>query len=130
MDKLNASIVTPYGEIFSGQIDTITLPGTDGEFGVYSGHENLLSLLKAGVIEISGDGKKGLVAIDWGYAEITASKVDVIVNGAVAIGGTTGGKELADAIASAKQLLQEASDDKIAMGNVISRIESSAKSKI
>lgn len=129
MDKLNASIVTPYGEIFSGQVETITLPGKDGEFGVYSGHENLLSLLKAGVIEIAGDGKKGLIAIDWGYAEITSSKVDVIVNGAVAIGGTAG-KELADAIASAKQLLQEASDDKIAMGNVISRIESSTKSKI
>ena len=129
MDKLNASIVTPYGEIFSGQVETITLPGKDGEFGVYSGHENLLSLLKAGVIEIAGDGKRGLIAIDWGYAEITSSKVDVIVNGAVAIGGTAG-KELADAIASAKQLLQEASDDKIAMGNVISRIESSTKSKI
>lgn len=72
MEKLVASIVTPYGEIFSGEVDSVTLPGVEGEFGVLYGHVNLLSLLKAGVIELDHNGQKELVAIDWGYAEIAS----------------------------------------------------------
>lgn len=128
MKKLAVSIVTPYGEIFSGDVDSITMPGVDGEFGVLYGHSNLLSLLKAGVIEIFQGQSRELVAIDWGYAEVTSSKVDVIANGAVAIGGQneTG---VSEAIASAKELLESASNDKVAIYSVVSRIEHVAKSR-
>lgn len=128
MKKLAVSIVTPYGEIFSGDVDSITMPGADGEFGVLYGHSNLLSLLKAGVIEIFQGQSRELVAIDWGYAEVTSSKVDIIANGAVAIGGQneTG---VSEAIASAKELLESASNDKVAIYSVVSRIEHVAKSR-
>lgn len=128
MKKLAVSIVTPYGEIFSGDVDSITMPGVDGEFGVLYGHSNLLSLLKAGVIEIFQGQSRELVAIDWGYAEVTSSKVDIIANGAVAIGGQneTG---VSEAIASAKELLEGASNDKVAIYSVVSRIEHVAKSR-
>lgn len=128
MKKLAVSIVTPYGEIFSGDVDSITMPGVDGEFGVLYGHSNLLSLLKAGVIEIFQGQSRELVAIDWGYAEVTSSKVDIIANGAVAIGGQneTG---VSEAIANAKELLEGASNDKVAIYSVVSRIEHVAKSR-
>lgn len=128
MKKLAVSIVTPYGEIFSGDVDSITMPGVDGEFGVLYGHSNFLSLLKAGVIEIFQGQSRELVAIDWGYAEVTSSKVDIIANGAVAIGGQneTG---VSEAIASAKELLEGASNDKVAIYSVVSRIEHVAKSR-
>ncbi|WP_317372543.1 ATP synthase F1 subunit epsilon [Helicobacter canis] len=128
MKKLAVSIVTPYGEIFSGDVDSITMPGVDGEFGVLYGHSNLLSLLKVGVIEIFQGQSRELVAIDWGYAEVTSSKVDIIANGAVAIGGQneTG---VSEAIASAKELLESASNDKVAIYSVVSRIEHVAKSR-
>ena len=128
MKKLAVSIVTPYGEIFSGDVDSITMPGVDGEFGVLYGHSNLLSLLKAGVIEIFQGQSRELVAIDWGYAEVTPSKVDIIANGAVAIGGQneTG---VSEAIANAKELLEGASNDKVAIYSVVSRIEHVAKSR-
>ena len=118
MEKLVASIVTPYGEIFSGEVDSVTLPGVEGEFGVLYGHVNLLSLLKAGVIELDHNGQKELVAIDWGYAEIASSKVDIIINGAVSISGKD-----ENSISNAKKLLEEASDDRIAISSVVSKIE-------
>ena len=128
MKKLAVSIVTPYGEIFSGDVDSITMPGVDGEFGVLYGHSNLLSLLKAGVIEIFQGQSRELVAIDWGYAEVTSSKVDIIANGAVAIGGQneTG---VSEAIANAKELLEGASNDKVAIYSVVLEIEHVAKSR-
>lgn len=87
-NKLELSIVTPYGEIFNGYISNINLPGVDGEFGVLPNHCDLLSMLKAGVIEFSKeDGEKELVAINWGYVEVTFNRVDILANGAVSIKG-------------------------------------------
>ncbi len=129
MEKILTSIVTPYGEIFSDEIDSVTLPGAEGEFGVFYGHENLLSLLKAGVIEITNNGLRDLVAIDWGYAEITPSKVDIIANGAVAINNRNEGN-ISDAIKEAKKLLEDASSDKIAISSVVSRIEQTMKGRL
>ncbi len=128
MEKILTSIVTPYGEIFSDEIDSVTLPGAEGEFGVFYGHENLLSSLKAGVIEIINNGSRDLVAIDWGYAEITSSKVDIIANGAVAINCRNEGS-ISNAINDAKKLLEDASSDKIAISSVVSRIEQAVKNR-
>ncbi|MGX2972625.1 ATP synthase F1 subunit epsilon [Helicobacter sp. T3_23-1059] len=129
MEKLNLSIVTPYGEIFSGQVDSITMPGVEGEFGVFYGHSNLLSLLKAGVIEFAYDNKRELVAIDWGYADVSATKVSIIANGAVAIGGNDE-SAISAGIDSARKLLEDASDDRVAISSVVSRIEQVVKSGI
>lgn len=129
MDKITVSIVTPYGEIFSGDVDSITLPGVEGEFGVLYGHTNILSLLKAGVIEISNDLSNDLVAIDWGYAEVTPKRVDIIANGAIAIGGQNE-SSISDAISNARKLLEDASNDRVAISSVVARIEHAAKSRL
>ncbi len=129
MDKITVSIVTPYGEIFSGDVDSITLPGVEGEFGVLYGHTNILSLLKAGVIEISNDLSNDLVAIDWGYAEVTPTRVDIIANGAIAIGGQNE-SSISDAISNARKLLEDASNDRVAISSVVARIEHAAKSRL
>lgn len=129
MEKLSLSIVTPYGEIFSGKVDSITMPGVEGEFGVFYGHSNLLSLLKAGVIEFNYDGKCELVAIDWGYADVSATKVSILANGAVAIGGDNE-SAISEGIDNAKKLLESASNDMVAISSVVSRIEQVAKNGI
>lgn len=126
-NKLGLSIVTPYGEIFNGYISNINLPGTDGEFGVLPNHCNLLSLLKAGVVEfLTEDGKKELVAINWGYVEVTPDRVDILANGAVAIKGNSE-SNISENIEKAKKLLEDASEDKMAIISTITKIESSAK---
>lgn len=126
-NKLELSIVTPYGEIFSGFINSINLPGVDGEFGVLPNHCDLLSMLKAGVIEFSKeDDKKELVAINWGYVEVTSNRVDILANGAVSIKGNDS-SSVSQNIERAKKLLQNASEDKMAISSTMARIEASAK---
>ncbi|PAF53466.1 F0F1 ATP synthase subunit epsilon [Helicobacter sp. 13S00482-2] len=130
MEELLVNIITPYGEIFSGNVSSITLPGSEGEFGVLAGHSEMLSLLKTGVIEIERiDKSRDLVAINWGYAEVKSTKVDILADGAVAIGGKNE-DEISNAISSAKKLLEDATSDRIAISSVVSRIENSAKGKI
>ena len=46
------TIVTPSGEVYRGDADSILLPGSEGEFGVMPNHERFLTPLKIGTIEI------------------------------------------------------------------------------
>lgn len=129
METLMLSIVTPYGKIYDGTVESVVMPGSEGEFGVYPGHCNLLSSLKTGVIEIcKSSGDLELVAINWGYAEVSPHKVDVIADGAVSINGSDE-DQVATAIENARKLLEEASNDHVAISSVVSRIEAAARIK-
>lgn len=121
MNTLMVSIVTPYGKIFDGAVTSMTLPGFDGEFGVVEGHSDLLSLLKTGTIEIVREDQRDLVAINWGYAKIQSNQVDVLVDNAVLISENKG--DINSAIQKAKKLLEESSNDKIAISGVVSKID-------
>ena len=130
MENLTLSIVTPYGSIYNGEVKYVVIPGSEGEFGVFPGHCNLLSLLKVGVIEFENlEGNKGLVVINWGHAQISDTDVNIIADGAVAIAGNTE-SEIVAAISDAKTLLKEASDDSALFGMVVSRVESDYKNFI
>ena len=58
MDKLHLEIVTPQGQIFNDDVSSVVLPGSEGEFGVLPNHASLISLLKAGIIDIEHKNKK------------------------------------------------------------------------
>lgn len=129
-NMLNLSIVTPNGQIFNNKVTMVTLPGADGEFGVIPGHADTLSLLKTGVIELKKEnGEIEYVAIDWGYTKVSEGSVDVLIDGAVLIDGVSEG-EIANAVAKAKDLVEKASDSKIAIGSVISKIDRAGKNAL
>ena len=67
------------------------------------------------------------MAINWGYAKVDERSVDILAEVAVDINGDSE-SEIAQAIASAKKLLEESSDNKVAVSMVVSRIENAAKS--
>jgi F-type H+-transporting ATPase subunit epsilon len=78
-DELMLEIVTPEKMVFSDKIEEVTLPGTEGEFGVLRGHEAFLSSLNVGEMNFIKDGKKTYYAVNVGYAEVTADKVTVLI---------------------------------------------------
>lgn len=130
METLKLDIVTPEGKIFSNAVKSVTLPGSEGEFGVLPGHVGVVTTLSAGVIEIEKtDGKKELVAINWGYVKVDEQSVDVLAEGAVDINGDSEG-EIAQAIANAKKLLEDSTNNNLAVSMVVSRIENTAKSAL
>lgn len=78
-DELMLEIVTPEKMAFTGKIEEVTIPGTEGEFGVLRGHEPFLSSVDIGELTFVKDGKKTLYAVNTGYAEITSGKVTVLI---------------------------------------------------
>jgi F-type H+-transporting ATPase subunit epsilon len=81
-DELILELVTPDKLAFSGPIEEVTIPGTEGEFGVLRGHASLLSSIEIGALSYTKDGKKTRYAVNTGYAEILPSKVTVLVESA------------------------------------------------
>jgi F-type H+-transporting ATPase subunit epsilon len=78
-EELLLEIVTPEKLAFSGSVDEVTCPGSEGEFGVLRGHASLLSAIKFGELSFLKDGKRVSYAVNTGYAEVTGSKVTVLV---------------------------------------------------
>jgi F-type H+-transporting ATPase subunit epsilon len=78
-DELILEIVTPEKMAFSGNVNEVTLPGTEGEFGVLWGHAALLASVDVGELSFLKDNKKTHYALNTGYAEVTGSKVTVLV---------------------------------------------------
>ncbi len=129
METLKLEIVTPDGQIFADDVKTVTLPGSEGEFGVLPHHASLVSLLSAGIIDIElVNGNHELVAVDWGHAEIDEAKVTVLADGAVAIVGNNE-SAIADAIGKAKKLIESIGDSDIAIAMAEAKIDSIMKQR-
>ncbi|WP_033755247.1 ATP synthase F1 subunit epsilon [Helicobacter pylori] len=122
MALLKISVVVPEGEVYTGEVKSVVLPGVEGEFGVLYGHSNMITLLQAGVIEIETESQKEHIAISWGYAEVTGEHVDILADGAVFIKKESDDRD--DAISRAKRFLEDASSDRLAVSSVLAKIES------
>jgi F-type H+-transporting ATPase subunit epsilon len=81
-DELTLEIVTPERVTFKGVVDEVTIPGTEGEFGVLKGHAPLLSSVEFGELSFIRDHAKTRYAVHSGYAEVSSSRVTVLVESA------------------------------------------------
>ena len=77
---LRLEIVTPEATAYSEDVDFVTLPGTEGEFGVYPRHVPLLTAIKPGELRVLKNGQETFMAIGEGFAEITADAVSVLTD--------------------------------------------------
>src|SRR3954468_3608760 len=80
MATLRLEIVTPEKTAYSEDVDMVTLPGSEGELGVYPNHVPLLTMLKPGELRVIKDGKETALAIGEGFVEVTGDKVSVLTD--------------------------------------------------
>lgn len=77
-------LLTPYKSLFVGQVESVDLPGLEGDFGVRHMHTKFASVLRPGSIDFVADGETHVYAIGGGYAEVTAEAVVVLADSAEA----------------------------------------------
>ena len=124
---MKLEIVTPDGVIFDAEVKQVTLPGSEGEFGVLAKHATLVSLLDTGVIVIEKSDSSALaVAINSGYVKVDEEKTTCIVDGAVALSGDD--SDLAKALEAAKTLLKSTESSNVAIAAAVSKVEQIGKS--
>jgi F-type H+-transporting ATPase subunit epsilon len=77
---LRLEIVTPETTAYSEDVEMVTLPGSEGELGVYPNHVPLLTTLNPGELRVLKGGKETFLAIGEGFVEITGSAVSVLTD--------------------------------------------------
>jgi F-type H+-transporting ATPase subunit epsilon len=80
MATLKLEIVTPEKTAYSEDVEIVTLPGSEGELGVYPNHVPLLTTLNPGELRVVKGGRESFLAIGEGFVEITASTVSVLTD--------------------------------------------------
>ena len=80
MATLRLEIVTPETTAYSEDVDMVTLPGSEGELGVYPKHVPLLTMLKPGELRVLKDGRETTLAVGEGFVEITGDAVSVLTD--------------------------------------------------
>ena len=80
---IQVEIVTPSQQLFSGDVQMITMPGVEGEMGVLGGHAPLLTTLNIGEIALHrADGETEYIAVSGGVVEVRPDKVIVLARSA------------------------------------------------
>jgi F-type H+-transporting ATPase subunit epsilon len=81
-DTLKLEIVTPESKIYSEEVEMVTLPGNEGEAGIYPNHVPLMTQVQAGEIIVKRSGKEEIVAVGEGFAEVTGDHVAILTDNA------------------------------------------------
>ncbi len=76
--KILFEVVTPQRMVLSEQVDEVTAPGVEGEFGVLPGHIPFMTSLKIGEIMYRQGSLKRYMAVTWGFAEVLSDKVTIL----------------------------------------------------
>ena len=77
---LRLEITTPETTAYSEDVEMVTLPGTEGEVGVYPNHVPVLTALKPGELRVLKGGRESFLAVGEGFVEITGSSVSVLTD--------------------------------------------------
>lgn len=83
MPTLKLEIVTPDAKVFSEDVEMVTLPGVEGEMGIYPQHVPLMTQIVAGEIIARKGGQDYFLAIGEGFVEITGDHVSILADMAI-----------------------------------------------
>lgn len=81
--KLKLEIVTPDAQVFSDDVEMVTLPAVEGEMGIYPQHLPVLTEIVPGELIARKDGRDFFLAVGEGFVEVTGERVAVMTDMAI-----------------------------------------------
>jgi F-type H+-transporting ATPase subunit epsilon len=78
MSQLNLEVVTPERRVLSEAVNSVTIPGREGEMQILPGHAALIAELKPGVLTYNQDGTNFPLHVARGFVEIHHDRVSVL----------------------------------------------------
>jgi F-type H+-transporting ATPase subunit epsilon len=83
MANLHFDLVSPEKILYSGEVDQVDVPGSEGDFGVLAGHAPLIAALRPGIMIIYREGGEIRVVVNGGFAEVNPQGLTVLADMAV-----------------------------------------------
>jgi F-type H+-transporting ATPase subunit epsilon len=84
MATFQFDLVSPEKLLFSGQVDQVDIPGTEGDFGVLAGHAPVIAAIRPGIMTVFSAGKEEKIVVLGGIAEVSAKGLTVLADAATA----------------------------------------------
>lgn len=116
-DTLRLEIVTPQGIAFSEDVTMVTIPGIEGQMGVYPHHVRLITQLEPGEIIVNNDAGERYLAVGQGLVEVTGDRVAIVTDMAIPSDQIDEAKVEEARARAAARLEEKISDEEVASVN-------------
>jgi ATP synthase, F1 epsilon subunit (delta in mitochondria) len=83
MATLKLEIVTPEAKTYSDDVDSVVIPGIEGEMQVLPQHIPLMTKLAPGELRVMKSGQEVRLAVGEGFVEVTQESVSVLTDMAI-----------------------------------------------
>ncbi|OSM00033.1 putative ATP synthase F1 subunit epsilon [Magnetofaba australis IT-1] len=77
---MELELITPEKVIYSEDVQIVTVPGSEGYFGVIPGHVPMITTLKSGVVRVGQDDDSVYIAVSKGFAEVRPDRVTLLID--------------------------------------------------
>ncbi len=85
MATFHFELVSPDRISFSGEVDQVDVPGSEGDFGVLAGHAPLIALLRPGMLTVYVGGEQTKIVVLGGFAEVGPDGLTVLADVATSL---------------------------------------------
>jgi F-type H+-transporting ATPase subunit epsilon len=85
MATFHFDLVSPEKLLFSGDVDQVDVPGTEGDFGVLAGHAPFVTTVRPGILVVHGERGEMRVVVDGGFAEVGPAGLTVLADKAMPV---------------------------------------------
>jgi F-type H+-transporting ATPase subunit epsilon len=111
MATFHFELVSPEKILFSGEVEAVVVPGIEGQFTVMKDHAPVMSVLKAGIVEIDETAsKKSKLYVRGGFADVAAGGLTLLAEQATPL-EQFDANQLAQEIQNAKEDLADATSE-------------------
>ncbi len=118
MAAFHFELVSPERLLFSGEVESVVVPSTEGEFMVMKNHAPVMASLRPGLVTVDDAGKVSKLYVRGGFAEVSAKGLTILAEEAIPLDQLDAakldqqvrdaGEDVTDAIgADAKRLASE-----------------------
>lgn len=85
MAVFHFELVSPERLLFSGDVEAVVVPGSEGQFTVMKGHAPTMSTMKPGLVEIDRGASKQRLFVRGGFADVSATGLTILAEQAIPV---------------------------------------------
>ena len=106
MATFHFNLVSPEKLVFSGEVDQVDIPGTEGDFGVLAGHAPIIAGIRPGILTVITGANREKIIIHGGIAEYSEKGLTVLAEVAHSLDELDRG-QLSETISEMQEKLKE-----------------------
>lgn len=77
---IHLEIVTPEAQVYSDNVDSVVIPGVEGELGILPMHVPLMTMMKPGELQVKKDSENFSLATGEGFVEVSGHNIIILTD--------------------------------------------------